>query len=82
MHIFGGVPLLNHLALGDVCSERARIDRRVEMAVHVGHAAHVVLMGVGDKDTIQTVRLLREPRHIRQDHIHARSAVHVRKGDA
>ena len=70
------------LAARNIGRERPRIDRCAQLFPVMANGAHVVFVGVGDKDTLD-LRLARfQPRNIRQDQIHARRAVHVGKGHA
>ena len=75
-----GVAVFRHLPASDIGGKGARIDRRLQHLIGMRDGANVVFVGVGDKDRFDLIATLLQPRDVGQDQVHARRAIHVRKG--
>ena len=73
-------PSLFKLQPANAGGELAGIDRLFQKRPQMPQGADVVLMGVGDHDAIQPVKIFHQPRQIGQNQIDTGAAVHVREG--
>ena len=74
-----GLPRLGHLSPRDIRGKYPRVHRRAQLLPIMPDRAHMVLMGMGDKNPLDAVLTGFQPRDIGEDQVHTGRPVHIWK---